>query len=603
MALGGGSREFVLKIVGDVTDATKAIDKVGTETQSMKDKMIGVGKSVATGLAVAAVAEFGRQSVQSAMEADESMDKVISVFGDASDEVINFSDSVADSMGLSAQDYQAMAAQSGALLQSMGISADDAAKSTETMSQRAADLAAIYGGDAATAMGVFDKAMSGQTRGLKQYGIVLSKAEIEQRALNKGLVDSEGKVTDAGRAIAAQELILEKSAKQAGAFADNSGDLGAQQQILAAKMENLKTTIGNMLLPVLEQLMRVFEPLLKFIQDNITWIAPLVGAIAGLVVGVKAWAVAQTILNSTLLANPIFQIVAAVAALTAGIIWAYNNVGWFRDAVDAMARAVVASFNWIKDVVMGVFNWIQDNWQLLLVIITGPIGAAVAIVVRNWDTIKNAVMGVFNWIKQNWQLLLAILTGPIGAAVAIITRNWDTIKTTASNTWNAIKTGVSNLWDVISSPFKRGVDLAKTAINAIPQAIRNLVTDIRNILANVASTISSPFTSAFNGIKSLWNRTVGGFGFSIPSWVPGVGGKSWRVPYMATGGIVTRPTLALIGEAGPEAVIPLNQLAAAPGGTQTVVINVYALTSNAEVGRKVWESLQEYERISGRRLA
>ena len=60
-----------------------------------------------------------------------------------------------------------------------------------------------------------------------------------------------------------------------------------------------------------------------------------------------------------------------------------------------------------------------------------------------------------------------------------------------------------------------------------------------------------------------------------------------------------RPTLALIGEAGPEAVVPLS----GAGGFGNVTINVYALTANAEVGRKVYEALREYERTSGKAVA
>jgi len=56
--------------------------------------------------------------------------------------------------------------------------------------------------------------------------------------------------------------------------------------------------------------------------------------------------------------------------------------------------------------------------------------------------------------------------------------------------------------------------------------------------------------------------------------------------------------VALIGEAGPEAVVPLSH-----GGFGNTVINVYALTANAEVGRQVWEALREYERTSGRAVA
>ena len=427
MALGGGSREFVLKIVGDVKDATKAIDQVGNETKSMKDKMVGIGKSVATGLAVTAVAEFGRQSVQSAMEADESMDKVVNVFGQASDAVVNFSKTAADRMGLSAQDYQTMAAQTGGMMQALGIDAGKAAKMTDDMAQRAADMAAIYGGDASTAMEAFDKAMNGQTKSLRQYNVAISDSEIEARAMAEGYVDASGEVTKAGKAIAAQELIMEATAKQAGAFADNSGDLGAQSQIMAAKMENLKTTIGNSLLPILEKLMTVLEPILNFIMENINWIAPLVGAIGGLVIGIKAWAAAQWILNSALLANPIGLIVVAVAAFTAAIIWAYQNVDWFREAVDKMGDVVVAVFGWIKDAAIGAFDWLKKNWPLVLGIITGPFGLAIYAIVKYWEDIKGVISRAIDGIRWLMNQVWDIITYPFIHAWESIKYVWDRV--------------------------------------------------------------------------------------------------------------------------------------------------------------------------------
>ena len=82
--------------------------------------------------------------------------------------------------------------------------------------------------------------------------------------------------------------------------------------------------------------------------------------------------------------------------------------------------------------------------------------------------------------------------------------------------------------------------------------------------------------------------------------MPFAGGKSFHIPEMAKGGIVNGPTVALLGEAGPEAVVPLSR---GGSGFGSVTINVYALTANAEVGRKVYEALQEYGRTSGRAIA
>lgn len=621
-SIGSGGREYVLKIVADVTDAVKGVDQVADSTKSFKDKAIGIGKGVATGLAVAAVAEFGRQVVDAGVAADEAMDMVNSVFGDAGKQVVDYSKTVADSMGLSSTEYMAMAGKSGQAMTQMGISQQDAAKRTETMAQRAADLAAIFGGDASEAMNAFDKAMIGQTKGLKKYNIVLDKSEIEARALAEGYVDVNGEVTDAGKAIAAQELILEKTSKQAGAYAENSGDLAAQQERLGAKFENIKATIAESLLPAIEKLVKIFEPFIDFIADNAGTLAIIATAIGTVVVAIKAWEVAQIALNLVLTANPIGIIVVAIGALVAGLIWAYNNVEWFHDAVQA------------------VWEWIKNNWPLLLTILTGPIGGAVLIIINYWDEIKAAAVAVFDWIKENWPYLLAIITGPFGLAVGWIITHWEDILDFFKSLPGKIQGWLSNLFEIITSPFRRAFDSIVSAAQTVgdwfyrlPGNINNSLSNlfnmikypfeqafnwikdrgqgildffrsipnaINNAFSNLYNIIKYPFEQAFNAIKNLWNNTVGRLSFTVPSWVPGIGGKGWSAPRLAQGGIVNRPTLALIGEAGPEAVVPLNRLTNVSDTAPTIVnINVYSLMPTPEVGRLVYTAIRDYERTSG----
>jgi hypothetical protein len=108
----------------------------------------------------------------------------------------------------------------------------------------------------------------------------------------------------------------------------------------------------------------------------------------------------------------------------------------------------------------------------------------------------------------------------------------------------------------------------------VSKYVREAASGMRDAFAGVAAGIYSAFRGAFNGIARLWNSTVGALSFGVPDWVPGLGGKGWdvpNIPMLAKGGIVTRPTLALVGEAGPEAVIPLSRAGGMGGG---VTINV-----------------------------
>jgi hypothetical protein len=116
-------------------------------------------------------------------------------------------------------------------------------------------------------------------------------------------------------------------------------------------------------------------------------------------------------------------------------------------------------------------------------------------------------------------------------------------------------------------------------------------------MGGVADVIFGPFKTAFNAIAKLWNNTVGKLSFTVPGWVPGLGGKGFDVPdipMLAQGGIVTGPTIAMIGEAGPEAVIPLNRAGGMGMGGNTINITVTSADPNAVVA-----ALQRYVRMSG----
>jgi SLT domain-containing protein len=72
------------------------------------------------------------------------------------------------------------------------------------------------------------------------------------------------------------------------------------------------------------------------------------------------------------------------------------------------------------------------------------------------------------------------------------------------------------------------------------------------------------------------------------------------IPGLASGGIVTGPTIALIGEAGPEAVIPLDRgMRAGSGTTINLTVNAGMGTNGAEVGRQIVDALKQYERRNG----
>ncbi len=169
------------------------------------------------------------------------------------------------------------------------------------------------------------------------------------------------------------------------------------------------------------------------LAGGISGMVPTLGAMASSIgnLGVvqKASAAAQWLWNAAMSANPIGLVVIAIAALVAGLIWAYNNVGWFRDGVNAAFSAIGAG-------VSGAVNWVVGIW--------------------------NGAVGFFG--------------GSVGRIIGFF--------------------------------------------------------------SGIGSGIRNAFSGAFNFIRSLWNSTVGRIRFTIPSWVPVIGGSSFGFPTFHTGGTV-----------------------------------------------------------------
>jgi hypothetical protein len=154
---------------------------------------------------------------------------------------------------------------------------------------------------------------------------------------------------------------------------------------------------------------------------------------------------------------------------------------------------------------------------------------------------------------------------------------------------------------VITGPFGLAIAAIFKFKNQIMEAFSLIYKGIKATMGFVANVISAPFKAAFRAVASLWNNTVGKLSFKVPWWVPGLGNKGFDVPdipELAKGGIVTGPTLAMIGEGRePEAVIPLSKLGSmgfGGGGGPTINITVTSADPNAVVA-----ALQRYVRMSG----
>jgi hypothetical protein len=175
-----------------------------------------------------------------------------------------------------------------------------------------------------------------------------------------------------------------------------------------------------------------------------------------------------------------------------------------------------------------------------------------------------------DWAAKHPGIILAV-----GAAIAVIAASIMAVNLAmALNPFSLIAIAVVAVGVALVGAYKK-FEGFRNIVDAVFGAMKFWIT---NVTIPAIQGLLAVFKTVFNGIASLWNNSIGRLSFKFPSFVPGFGGKGFdvpNIPMLADGGIVRSATLAVIGEAGPEAVVPLSRAGEfGMGGGGNVTINV-----------------------------
>lgn len=257
-------------------------------------------------------------------------------------------------------------------------------------------------------------------------------------------------------------------------------------------------------------------------------------------------------------------------------------VSLIKSTVELVKNAAVWVASTVAKAASTVATWLAVAAQWALVAAT---------------TAWNAICVVATALTTALGIAVAFLTSPIGmvilaiaalvAAIIWLVKNWDTVKTKALEVWDKVK----EIWQVAGAWFSKNVT------TPIGNAFASMLNGIKKALTTIWDSITSAFKGGINVIIGLVNymiKKLNTIRISVPEWVPGMGGKSWGVkippiPELARGGIIDSPTLAMVGEAGKEMVVPLentqfvDKLASAIG---SVVMSAMQTSNNSTDGSK-----------------
>ena len=262
----------------------------------------------------------------------------------------------------------------------------------------------------------------------------------------------------------------------------------------------------------------------------------------------------------------------------------------------AIPNFVMNSFmnllKFLGGLVSSVGGYFKDLGSLLLTNLWGAIKKVGSFLLKSF---KSATKKVSNLFKKAFNSISKFFKDPIGNIKSMFTTAVDFIKEKFSNAFQAVKDKLSSIFSGIGEFFNLG-DISGMFVNAFTRVKDKVV----SIFTSIGSTIANVFKTPINFIIGMINGVTGMITDALNITIPesyfnpevsiGIGDIP-KIPLLAKGGIVNAATLAVLGEKGPEAVIPLDKLSSVipPDNSNSRVSNEPLPQSNDELKKELQE--------------
>lgn len=586
-----------IKVITDATQAAIGLDKVSDKASGFRS---GLAKAALPAAAVAgAIGFIGKQAIDAASDLQQAQGAVESVFGKQAAAVEKFSQASAKNMGLAQSAYLQYAAQVGAALQNAGFSAEQSVGKTNDIMQRAADMAATFGGTTADAVEAINAAVSrGEFDPLEKYAVSLNMTAVNAELAKRGQEDLTGAALKHAKAQVILEQVYGQTAKAAGQFKREQDTAAGSAAIATAQWQNAAAALGTALLPAAAAVAGILAKMATTLSANKTVMLVVLGVIGALAVAILAANAAIKIYDATLiitnaiqkatwLSNPIFLVIAAIIALVAVVVILYKKWKPFRELVNATWAA-------IKTGAGIVARFVSAVWKTALNLVSGYFKAYRTLVLVVFSAIRTAVRAVGGFI------------GDIFRGVRVV----------VGAVFSTIRGIVSGVASHIRTSFSSAVSFVRGVIDSLRDAFRNVISAVSgagSVLAAPFKTMAGAVRSVIGVIQSLisWVGSliskIAGIHFpSVPSGLSKVLGKV-GLNAAAAGGGAAVPTLRRSGTYYAPAPTGFAARAAGQGVTTGrgagLQINIYGALDPEAVARQIKHILSDHERRTGKAAA
>ena len=377
-------------------------------------------------------------------------------------------------------------------------------------------------------LGDLNKSMDGMTSE--------EKANIISTIFNKTDLSSvNALLANTGNTWDELQASIENSGGAAGQMADTQLDnLQGQLTLLKSALEGLAISFGQLLMPAIKTIVgwvqkfvdwlngmdegtkkvvvtiallaAALGPVLIIVGKVISAVGTIMTVVPKIAGAIKVVKGAFAALNTTMLANPIVLIIAAIAALVAAFIYLWNNCDGFRqfwiNLWENVKQVAVAVWEGLK-------TFFASAWQAISATASAVWGGIKSFFSMIWNGIKTIFSTVVEVIKTiittYFNIYKTIITTVFNAIKTVITTVWNGIKTVITTVVTGIQTFLSTAWNTIKTVVTTVVNGIKTAVST---AFNAMWTGITTTIGNIVNTIKTGFNTAVNFIKNLAKSAV-----------------------------------------------------------------------------------------------
>lgn len=667
-----------ITFTGDPRGAVNATKAVESQLGSLKGAVGDVEKehgrasggirkhwgaiSLAAGGALIAVGAFAKKTTDQASGLEEQVNKTKVVFRESSDEILTWSRTTAERIGISKRAALEATGTFGNMLVPMGLARKEAAGMSQRMVTLAADMASFNDASPKETLDALRSGLAGETEPLRRFGVFLSEARVAAEGMALGLVKQGEKMTEAQKAQARYSVLLKDTKDAQGDFARTSDSVANSERTKAALWEDSQAKLGKGLLPVMELFNKTMGIGAKFAGEHSLALQVMVGIVAALATaviainaamavykaGVIAVTAVQWLWNVAMSANPIGLVVIAIAALVAGLILAWRESETFRAIVTGAFDAVKAAAEFVLD-------FFRTHWKTIAVLISGPF-APIVLLATDAFGIRSALVGAFRAVRDFigdriddivdfftklpgrlfatladlGSTALAPFKAAFLAAKAFVGEKVDQLVRFFVDLPGRIADTLGDLGSRAIAPLRALFARVSDAVEGIADGIRWLRDNAVKMIAKVKDALEAPLdvlaaafervASALGSIRSYIVGIIdkaGSFVEKIGAVAGAIGKIGGIVPdFRAAGGAVAAGMPYIVGERGPELMIPTSAgrilsnsalrgmgggAAGSMGGGVTLVQHLHfdnliagdARAIGAEVARMTWGPLRD----------